>query len=442
LKPGNIIFRRSGNPSDAANAIGRFVLVDFGIAAQLDAEGTQRNETWNGAGTAEYIAPEMLRRNPVATPQCDIYGFGTILYLLLTGRVPFPQLENSRLGLANCLKAVAHDPPPPFASVAQGLNYPPALEELILQCLEKDPARRPSSISEVCERFLANYSSESESGNFSQTLRPGGLMNTSRRRLRKSWRRTSSIPQARKRSPIPLLAVVLCMAAMVAFWIRSAGQTRHEDQPPQSETTPAASLAAIQPRSTFTMIAGEKEQPLDMNSPLQIPAGGMVELKFRVENVPPDHALEFSTPTATSAVKVEMRSGGDGASQVYSLVIPDRATPAGPLPPITFAARVAGVAAPVEATLAAEVLPPPPRLLLEGTLEPPDALLTVDGAPVEIHAGRWTWNEPEKEQVTLRAVREGFGDWEQTRIRHLFPSFSNRFQPCVLRARLNRRTRL
>lgn len=153
LKPRNIIYRNYVSKSGTSGK-SSFVLLDFGIAAKLDSEGTQRNRTQDGAGTAEYMAPELLCKNPKATPLSDVYAFGIILYKMMTGEVPFPQSDTSHMALIDCLSAIVNTPPRRFDEVDSNRGYPQALEQLVLQCLEKNPANRPQSMEELRNRFL------------------------------------------------------------------------------------------------------------------------------------------------------------------------------------------------------------------------------------------------------------------------------------------------
>lgn len=76
VKPSNVLVR----------ADGQVVLVDFGIALDLNAQGT--GETW-GVGTPRYIAPEVMKSGRV-TPRADSYSVGVMLYEALTGCHPEP----------------------------------------------------------------------------------------------------------------------------------------------------------------------------------------------------------------------------------------------------------------------------------------------------------------------------------------------------------------
>ncbi|HEX8203063.1 MAG TPA: serine/threonine-protein kinase, partial [Isosphaeraceae bacterium] len=125
LKPSNILLDATGQPH----------VSDFGLA-QRDGDSCEWSTSGVIVGTAPYMAPEQAGgRKAEVTMATDVYGLGTILYALLTGRPPFwagTQHETIRQ-VQQC------DPARPRA-----LN--PAvdrdLETICLKCLEKDPQRR------------------------------------------------------------------------------------------------------------------------------------------------------------------------------------------------------------------------------------------------------------------------------------------------------------
>ncbi len=111
-------------------------LLDFGIAKLLG-DGDAGAHTVTGAimGTPAYMAPEQCRGVGVG-PRADVYALGVILYEMFTGRTPF---QGSFVELITQHLSDTPAPPSRHAPIA------PALERLILACLEKDPEKRPAS---------------------------------------------------------------------------------------------------------------------------------------------------------------------------------------------------------------------------------------------------------------------------------------------------------
>ena len=133
LKPENIM----------VTADRRVKLVDFGIA--LDT--TLRKMTWAGlsqtVGTPDYMAPEQVKGKR-GDARSDLYALGVILYEMLTGETPF-QGDNVYAAMRAKLQA---DPTPPRRLRP---DISPALEEIILHALERDPRDRPESALELRE---------------------------------------------------------------------------------------------------------------------------------------------------------------------------------------------------------------------------------------------------------------------------------------------------
>ena len=135
LKPANIfIVQRKDAPP--------FVKVlDFGIAKlaaeALDDDDDPQTLTQVGAmiGTPRYMSPEQCDGRHL-TPAADVYSMGIILYEMLTGTTPF----NGTSPLAIALKHSSQAPRNPREFVA---TIPPALEEVVLHTLEKQPEQRP-----------------------------------------------------------------------------------------------------------------------------------------------------------------------------------------------------------------------------------------------------------------------------------------------------------
>jgi hypothetical protein len=142
IKPANVWLETApGSPAAFATG-GRVKLLDFGLARTQDADS---RVTQSGliVGTPAFMAPEQARGAAI-DGRADLFSLGCVLYLMLTGKQPF-QGENT----LDVLTALAlHDPPSP-----QQLNdaVSPALGELTLRLLGKDPEQRPARAQEVAQ---------------------------------------------------------------------------------------------------------------------------------------------------------------------------------------------------------------------------------------------------------------------------------------------------
>ena len=92
-------------------------------------------------GTAGYMSPEQVRGKN-ADARSDIFAFGAILYEMLSGKRAFHG-ETS----ADTMSAILKEDPPQLSET--GRNVPPGLERIVNHCLEKNPAQRFQSASDV-----------------------------------------------------------------------------------------------------------------------------------------------------------------------------------------------------------------------------------------------------------------------------------------------------
>lgn len=145
LKPDNIFLIDKAGKTDFVK------LLDFGVAKFTDLSASQQmGRTGVGAlvGTPEYMSPEQMSGKTVDS-RSDIYALGIILYEVVTGRQPFTAKSLGEMAI----KHLTVTPPKP--SKLKDLPHLPTreLEQLIMQCLQKDPLKRPQQVSEIIERL-------------------------------------------------------------------------------------------------------------------------------------------------------------------------------------------------------------------------------------------------------------------------------------------------
>ncbi len=144
IKPANIILCRQGGMHDFPK------VVDFGLVKDLEpgaAAGLTRADVV--AGTPLYLAPEAINAPETLSGQADLYSLGAVGYFALTGTSVF----EGRTLVEVCSHHLHTAPEPPSERLRHPV--PTDLESLVLDCLEKDPARRPAGAREVRRRLEA-----------------------------------------------------------------------------------------------------------------------------------------------------------------------------------------------------------------------------------------------------------------------------------------------
>lgn len=220
IKPHNILLDGSGSPK----------LTDFGIARVLDTTAM----TVSGAylGTALYSAPEQLKGEEI-TPKSDIYSLGAALYQAVTGEPPF---SGSPLEVAN--QHSIREPGAPNARRSSGAPDP-ELDAMILSCLTKDPAKRPSAVgvTESLSRLTGNLR-QGETGKGEdrrgKPRKPGAAVGSSRGKSGTGDAGTRVSGPKRRRRPLlrtfaGATVVALILVAGAAFAMMGGGSLQSPD---------------------------------------------------------------------------------------------------------------------------------------------------------------------------------------------------------------------
>jgi eukaryotic-like serine/threonine-protein kinase len=135
LKPQNIMRDRQG----------RVVVMDFGLARSLEADGM--TQTGALVGTLEYMSPEQALGGEL-DQRSDLFTVGLIFYELLSGKVPY----KADTALASLMKRTQERALP--VSQVDG-TVPKALSKVVSRCLERDPSARYQHATEILKQLQA-----------------------------------------------------------------------------------------------------------------------------------------------------------------------------------------------------------------------------------------------------------------------------------------------
>lgn len=139
LKPDNIFVVDDGTPR----------LLDFGTAKLLSPSlanpGSEMTREGYQSFTPQYASPEQVLGNPITTAS-DTYSLGVLLYLLVTGSLPY---ELKELTTAELLRVICEEPPRkpahgvgPDGKLSTARTLDPDLEAIVMKALRKEPLQR------------------------------------------------------------------------------------------------------------------------------------------------------------------------------------------------------------------------------------------------------------------------------------------------------------
>jgi serine/threonine-protein kinase len=143
VKPANLFTCRLGGSHDFVKVL------DFGLVLDRHPTPEELEDEKRFVGTPAVMAPEMVRFQAPVDRRADIYALGCVGYFLLTGKRVF-EAETRH----DMLVMHAHQKPV-LPSKRVDLAIHGGLEGLVMQCLEKNPNRRPQSARELRESLLA-----------------------------------------------------------------------------------------------------------------------------------------------------------------------------------------------------------------------------------------------------------------------------------------------
>jgi len=139
----NVLVERPGQPDEHVR------LVDFGIAGVLDG----RTHTAAAAiGTPAFMAPEQFDRGIELDARADLWQLGALLFVMLTGRMPYGSADGSLAGLIAAHRAHVTAGPAPSAS-EPALAAWPEVSAFVQRLLATERSERPDSALEACEEL-------------------------------------------------------------------------------------------------------------------------------------------------------------------------------------------------------------------------------------------------------------------------------------------------
>ena len=138
IKPANVVVSRAGTTFDFAKVLD-FGLVKLESAPASGVDAVKLSSEGSTSGTPAFMAPEVVLGVAETDHRVDLYALGCVAYWLLSGKLVFEGMSAVEVMFHHAHTAPARP------SARSGIAMPAVLEDLVMQCLEKDPAQRPES---------------------------------------------------------------------------------------------------------------------------------------------------------------------------------------------------------------------------------------------------------------------------------------------------------
>jgi serine/threonine protein kinase len=214
LKPGNVYFARTRSGEVCPK------ILDFGISKAVAEQPFEFVQTSSGTvlGSPAYMSPEQARGDGEVDARSDIWSLGVIMYEATTGQLPFGANNYNAL-----MMAIMSTPHPPLQLHAP--DCPPALAQLLDECLAKDRGKRVRTAALLAERLERIHATLTGS----PILHPERTLTHSRASLVRStqstWSRVRGVVQERPWASIGAGAVLLVGLGLGSYlWLARTGE--------------------------------------------------------------------------------------------------------------------------------------------------------------------------------------------------------------------------
>jgi serine/threonine-protein kinase len=297
IKPENIFLLEGGE---------RLVLLDLGIAREIDAPASTTTQAGMVRGTPAYMAPERFFGSP-ASVGTDLYELAVVLYLMLVGRLPWDSIHDARGRMF------------PRRPADAGVHIPEPLAQALIDALSTSVEVRPASVPAFLER-VRRATEEQDVATAPTQLAPLGSPSTPR-------------AQVARTAPPPAPTLASPRASQRPETTQNKG-----DRAMRRVAVAVGVAAAIGTLTTLMLVSSARSR----GQAVAIAGAAAIVDAGAIEAPPP------SAPVASAAPIEPTATSGQGS--LSASAIPARVAPAGPT-----AARTSSPATP-----SATVTAPPP----------------------------------------------------------------------------------